>query len=77
MLKVYHTMMGLFYTTVHTVESSTGADSIVYRVRSKTLDVVPDVIQLTSLNVKNSNPDILNNDTATFVISPGTYFTLI
>ena len=77
LLRVEHTMMGLFYTTVHTVESSKGEDSLVYKVRSKTLDVVPDVIQLNSLKAVTPNPEIIDNDTATFVISPGSYFTQI
>ena len=75
LLRVEQTMMGLFYTTVHTVESSTGADSIVYKNRVQSLFVTPDVLQLNSMRDVSPNQEILNNDTATFVISPGSYFT--
>ncbi len=75
LLRVEYTTIGLFYTTVHTVESSTGADSIVYKERTQSLSVTPDVIQLNSLRNVTPNSDILNNDTATFIISPGSYFT--
>lgn len=77
-LNVGMTRIYFYYRTYHVTKSSTGADSSYTVNRATYIQVAPDVVQLNS--VKNpiqpgGNPELLNNDSATFITAPGGYFT--
>lgn len=84
-LQVARTSLYFYYRTYHNLKpggdplvGSDGKDSSYVVNRTKYLAVTPDVIQLNQVqNPVNQNPAILNNDSATFITSPGGYFTEI
>ncbi|MGL4293381.1 MAG: DUF4270 domain-containing protein [Bacteroidales bacterium] len=79
-LQVSSTSIGFFYRSYHTTKTDAGKDSSYVSQHIKTIAVTPDVVQLN--NIANpiqpgGNPEIMNNDSATFVTSPAGYFTQI
>lgn len=79
-LKVQSTTISFYYRSVYITKSSTGADSTYFKYHMKYIAVTPDVVQLN--NVANpiqpgGNPQILDNDSTTYITSPGGYFTQI
>jgi hypothetical protein len=80
LLQVDMTRVYFYYRTLHHTTSSTGDDSTYVVSRATYMSVAPDVVQLNSLKnpiQAGGNPTLLNNDTATYVTSPGDYFTEI
>lgn len=77
-LKVGLTRIYFYYRTYHTTLSTTGADSSYTVNRATYIQVSPDVVQLNSVQnpiQPGGNPELMNNDSATFITSPGGYFT--
>ncbi|MEG1585301.1 MAG: DUF4270 domain-containing protein [Bacteroidales bacterium] len=77
-LKVESTSIGFFYRSVHTMKGSKGQDSTYYKRHMKLIGVTPDVVQLNHVSnptMPGGNPELMNNDSATFITSPGGYFT--
>ena len=77
-LQVDMTRVYFYYQTWHQTVSSTGADSSYTVSRATYMSVAPDVVQLNS--VKNpiqagGNPTLMNDDSTTYVTSPGGYCT--
>jgi hypothetical protein len=80
LLQVDMTRVYFYYRTLHHTTSSTGDDSTYIVSRATYMSVAPDVVQLNSLKnpvQPGGDPVLLNNDTATFITSPGGYFTEI
>ncbi|MEG2181258.1 MAG: DUF4270 domain-containing protein [Bacteroidales bacterium] len=79
-LKIAATEIFFHYRTYHPTTTTQGKDSAFIRNRSTFIQVTPDVIQLNSLEnpiQPGGNPELMNNDSATFITSPGGYFTQI
>lgn len=79
-LKVAATQIYFHYRTYHPTVSTTGKDSAFIRNRSTFIQVTPDVVQLNSVEnpiQTGGNPLLMNNDSATFITSPGGYFTQV
>jgi hypothetical protein len=85
MLRVVNTYIVFFYRSYHDrkpdgspLTGSAGQDSSYIINHSKYIGVTPDVIQLNSVtNPLQVNQDMINSDSATYVTSPGGYFTQI
>lgn len=84
-LQVLGTEIQFMYRTYHDLQPDgeplvghDGKDSSFVAHRVKYISVTPDVIQLNSIqNPIKPNADLLNNDSTTFITSPGGYFTQI
>ena len=79
-LKVDATSIGIFYKTQHVGTDKDGKDSLYVKNRMKVISVTPDVIQLNSAKTPiqpGGNPELLNNDSTTYITTPGGYFTQI
>ncbi len=85
MLRVVNSRIIFFYRTYHDkapggspLVGASGKDSSYVVPRTKYISVTPDVIQLNHVqNPITPNPELLNNDSTTYITAPAGYFTEI